>query len=157
MTVGELEQVTLVKPSDPMWEETATPLVGVPDDLLDDRQAQLQRRLSVRESVEGEARELLMRLLLSEHQAFALSEQELGEPDIVEHVIDTGNEKPVKAYPRSLPNALRMELEEELEKLESTWCIDLSNSPYASNLVLVEKIDKFISSERVLIFLTFAK
>ena len=79
MTVGELEQVTLVKLSDPLWEETANPLVRachLPDDLLDDRKAQLQRRLSVGESVEGEARELFMRLLLSEHQAFALSEQE---------------------------------------------------------------------------------
>ena len=100
MTVGELEQVTLVKLSDPLWEETANPLVRachLPDDLLDDRKAQLQRRLSVGESVEGEARELFMRLLLSEHQTFALSEQELGETDVVEHVIDTRVQKPVKA------------------------------------------------------------
>ena len=144
MTVGELEQVALVKWSDPLWEETVNPLVGVchlPDDLLDDRQAQLQGRLSLDVSVEGEARELFMRLLLSEHQAFALSEQELGETDVVEHVIDMGNAKPVKACPRRLQYALRVELEKERDRLESTGCIEPSNSPYASNLVLVRKKD----------------
>ena len=117
-------------------------MVGVchlPDDLLDDRQARLQGRLSVGESVEGEARELFIRILLSEHQAFALSKQELGVTDVVEHVIDTGNAKPVKACPRRLPYALRVELEEELDRLESTGCIEPSNSRYASNLVLVRK------------------
>ena len=98
MTVGESEKVALVKRSDSWWEETVNPLVRVchlSDDLLDDRQEKLQGRLSVGESVEGEARELFMRLLLSEHQAFALSEQELEETDVVEHVIDTGNAKPL--------------------------------------------------------------
>ena len=144
MTVGELEKVALVKRSDSRWEKTVNPLVGVchlSDDLLDDRQEKLQGRLSFGESVEDEARELFMRILLSEHQAFALSEQELEESDVVEHVIDTGNAKPVKTCPRRLPYALHVELEEELDRLESTGCIEPSSSPYTSNLVLVRKKD----------------
>ncbi len=81
------------------------------------------------ESVESDARELFMRRLQSEHQAFTLLEQELGETDVVEHVIDTATEKPVKACPLRLPYALRsMELE-ELDRLESTGCIEPFNSP----------------------------
>ena len=66
---------------------------------------------------------------------------ELGETNLVEHVIDTGEAKPAKSLPRRLPYALRRELEEELVRLESTGCIEPSTSPYASGLVLVRKKD----------------
>ena len=47
----------------------------------------------------------------------------------------------IKACPRRLPYALRVELEEELDRLESTGCIEPSSSSYTSNLVLVRKKD----------------
>ena len=67
--------------------------------------------------------------------------RELGETDLVEHSIDTGNAKPVETFPRRLPNALREELEGEFNKLMATGCIEHSTSPYASGLVLVRKKD----------------
>ena len=46
--------------------------------------------------------------------SFAINDTELGDIDLVEHAIDTGNVKP---FPRRLPYALRKELEEELSTL----------------------------------------
>ena len=72
---------------------------------------------------------------------FALEDTELGETGLVEHVIDTGEAKPVKTSPGRLPYVLRKEPEDELIKLETTGCIEPSASPYASGLVLVSKKD----------------
>ena len=70
---------------------------------------------------------------------FALCDKELEETGLVSHSIDTGNTKPVKAFPHRLPYALRAELEEEMTKLMDMGCIEPSNSSYASPLVLVMK------------------
>jgi len=72
---------------------------------------------------------------------FALSEEELGATDLVEHVIDTGQAKPTRTTPRRLPYSVRAKLEDELRKLLQTKCIELSSSPYASGLVPVCKKD----------------
>ena len=79
--------------------------------------------------------------MLSKHNCFALNDTELGETDVVEHSIDTGDAKPVKMCSRRLPYALRKEPEEELTKLTAAGCIEPSTSPYASGLVLVRKKD----------------
>lgn len=47
----------------------------------------------------------------------------------------------MKTFPQQLPYALRKELEDELNKLLDTGCIEQSTSPYASGLVLVWKKD----------------
>jgi len=61
-----------------------------------------------------------------------MSDTKLGETNLVEHTIYTGEAKPVKTAPRRLPCAVRRELEEELIRLELTGCIEPSSSPYAS-------------------------
>ena len=78
-------------------------------------------------------------MLLAQSDVFALSDEELGETDLVSHIIDTGDAKPVKTLPRRLPYALRAELEEEMRKLMDIGCIEPSSSSYASPLVLVRK------------------
>ena len=78
-------------------------------------------------------------MLLAQSDVFALCDEELGETDLVSHSIDTGDSKPVKAFPHRLPYALRAELEEEINKLMDIGCIEPSTSPYASPLVLVRK------------------
>ena len=70
-----------------------------------------------------------------------MSDAELGVMDIVEHNIGTGETKPVRTSLRSLPYALRKELQEELGRLTTSGCIEPSTSPYASGLVLVPKKD----------------
>ena len=85
----------------------------------------------------------MLNCLLKKNEVFALSEEELGETDIVKHSIDTSHSgaKPVKEVARRLPYALRQQLEVELDKLLEIKCIEPANSPYASPLVLVRKPD----------------
>ena len=79
---------------------------------------------------------------MKKSEVFALSDEELGETDVVEHSIDTSTAKPMKQPPRRLPYALQKQLEDELDKLLKINCIEpASSSPYASPLVLVRKPD----------------
>ena len=70
------------------------------------------------------------------NETFALSDEELGETDIVKHSIDTSGAKPVKEAARRLPYALRQQLKVELDKLLKIKSIEPANSPYASPIVL---------------------
>ena len=73
------------------------------------------------------------------NDVFALSDDELGETNVVTHAIDTRNAPPVKSTARRLPYSLRKELEEEMDNLLQSGCIEPSISPYSSPLVLVRK------------------
>ena len=70
---------------------------------------------------------------------FTLTDDELGETNLVTHHINMGDAKPVKALLQRLPYAVLKELEKELSKLIQIRCVELSSSPYASPLVLVQK------------------
>ena len=83
----------------------------------------------------------LREAVLSHHSVFALSDEELGETNLVEHEIKLTDNTTITSPPRRLPYALRTELEEELECLLNTGCIEPSTSPYSSGLVLVQKKD----------------
>ena len=87
----------------------------------------------------------MLNLLLEKNETFALSDEELGETDIVKHSMDTSGAKPVKEEARRLPYALRQQLEVELDKLLKIKCIEPANSPYASPIVLVRKPDGNLS------------
>ena len=84
----------------------------------------------------------LQEAVLSHHNVFALSDEELGETNLVEHEIKLTDNTTIMALPRWLLYALRTELEEELEYLLNTGCIEPSTSPYSSGLVLVRKKDE---------------
>ena len=86
-------------------------------------------------------RQRVIDCLMSVEKVFALSDEELGETELVEHCIDTGGAKPVRTSPRRFPYSLRSELEEELRKLLRTKCIEPANRAYASLLVPVRKKD----------------
>ena len=57
----------------------------------------------------------------------------------MEHSIDTKDVPPVSTSLGRIPYALRDELEKELDNLQKSGCIEESNSPYTSALVLVRK------------------
>ena len=42
-------------------------------------------------------------ILLTQSDVFTLTDEELGETDLVSHSIDTRDAKPIKALPRRLP------------------------------------------------------
>ena len=64
-------------------------------------------------------------MLLTQLDMFALTDEELGETDLVSRSIDTGDAKPVKPLPCRLPYTLRKELEDRYKttvtKVNGYW------------------------------------
>ena len=104
-----------------------------------ERSEELRKQLQIGSDLMPTERDQMETLLLTQSDVFVLSDEELGETDLVSHSIDTGNAMPVKTLPCRLPYTSRKELEEEMQKLMDNGCIDPSNSSYASLLVLVRK------------------
>ena len=88
-----------------------------------------------------EDREPLKVLLTSYVDVFALDSSELGTTQLVTHSINTGQNKPIKQPVRRMPFALRRKVEELIEEMLSQEVIELSGSPWASPIVLVQKKD----------------
>ena len=57
------------------------------------------------------------------------------------HVIDTGDHKPIKQAPYRLAPHLKQWVREEIQQLLATGIIQLSQSPWASPIVIVPKKD----------------
>ena len=140
--VGTIESGVIVPQVDPVWEDTSDMQVRLCETSstdLETRKTELQMQLQIGEQLSNQEKTSLEELLLAYSDVFALTDEELGETDLVTHSINTGDAKPVKTLPRRLPYALHQELEEEMRKLIDLGCIEASNSPYASALVLVRK------------------
>ena len=139
--IGVLEEVTRIDKTDDIWTEQSPEVVRVcqTNNVSKSRCQELGSQLQIGNACDEEEKLKVKELLLQYHDIFALCDEELGETDIVTHSIDTGMSPPVKSTPRRLPYALRKELEEELETLLRTGCVEPSVSPYSSPLVLVHK------------------
>jgi len=137
--VGAIELDVIVPQVDPVWEDTLevqVQLCVTSSMEMEMRKAELQVKLQMGKQLSNQEKNL-EDLLLAHSDVFALTDEELGETDLVTHSIDAGNAKLIKTVPRRLPYALRQELEEE--KLMELGCIEPSSSPYASALVLMRK------------------
>ena len=73
---------------------------------------------------------------------FSKHEYDLGRTDLVEHVIETGNAKPICQRLRKHPQAYLGVIDTEIAKMEACGVIEPSCSPWASNVVVVTKHDK---------------
>lgn len=72
---------------------------------------------------------------------FATDKNDIGRTHLTKHVIDTGDEQPVKQRPRRIPRAHTGELQNQVKQLADTGVIRPSNSSWASNVLLVRKKD----------------
>ena len=138
-TIGKIKPVELVTQGDPHWEISSHANVRVCKLDSDREETSLLEQLKIGDAVSEVQKKGLVELLLQHSEAFALKDEELGETSIVEHAIDTKDAPPVSTSLRRIPYALRDELEKELDNLQKSGCIEESNSPYTSALVLVRK------------------
>lgn len=77
--------------------------------------------------------------LLSEYSS--LFDKSEGRTSVEKHKIDTGDARPIKQVPRSLPLAKREEVNELIEDMHGKNVIEPSESPWSSPVVLVKKKD----------------
>ena len=68
---------------------------------------------------------------------FAISAEELGHTELVQHTINTGDHPPIKQLPHHTPFALRGQIEQMIAKMLEQGVITTSSSP----VVLVAKKD----------------
>ncbi|EYC11418.1 hypothetical protein Y032_0050g1903 [Ancylostoma ceylanicum] len=73
--------------------------------------------------------------------AFAISDKELTQTELVKMEINTGENTPVKLKTRPVPLGIRTKLREMLQDLEKRAIIEKSSSEWAFPIVLVEKKD----------------
>ena len=67
--------------------------------------------------LDNHGKQQLITLILQYHDIFALDNNELGCAKEIAHGIDTGDQKPIKQYPRRVPFALRRKVEEMIQEM----------------------------------------
>lgn len=85
------------------------------------------------------SQKLLLDLLLEYQDAFSKNDLDLGLTHVSEHIIDTGEAKPIKLPPRRVPIAYAEAELQTINDMEKQGIIRKSNSPWASPLNLVLK------------------
>ena len=81
--------------------------------------------------------------MLKKHwKAFALSMKEIGRTDIIKHVIDTGDSKPVYVRPRRYDEQDQKIIDEQVKEMLEADIIKPSISPYNAPILLVRKGEK---------------
>lgn len=83
-----------------------------------------------------------VRQTLKEYQdVFALTDEQLGKTEIVKHLINTGNAKPIKERLWHVPQYAVEEVDRQGDDMLKWGIIEPSNSPWAAGVVLVRKKD----------------
>ena len=83
----------------------------------------------------------LSELLIKYEDIFIKPDGVLGQTDLVEHDIETGDSKPIKIPPRRIPIFKRNQVDEELEKMIAQGIVEPSDSPWSAPICLVKKKD----------------
>ncbi|XP_064622364.1 uncharacterized protein LOC135484659 [Lineus longissimus] len=83
----------------------------------------------------------LAKLLLEFQHVFSKDENDIGQTNLVEHLIDTGDALPIKQNPHKVPLAYQDDERKSIQKLLKQGTIRPSTSPWASPIVLVKKKD----------------
>ena len=140
--IGVLEAVELVTAEDPIWKEPVDPIVAAVSDASEQEQRKqtLGEEVSIKKECSAKDRSTLLDIILANHCTFALSDEDLGETDLVEHDINLTDSVPITTDPR-IPYVLCAELERVRKTALKTNCIEPSTSSYSSGLVLVRKKD----------------
>ena len=83
--------------------------------------------------------EQLKAAVLDYADLFALSPFELGVTDLVSHFIDRGYNSPIRQPARRTPFSLHQKVTEIVQQMLMQGVVCLSQSPWASPVVLVQK------------------
>ena len=102
-----------------------------------------QFRESLLETLTSEQVNLVEKLLLKWKDVFSLHDLDLGKTSLTKHHINLSEPTPFKERHRRIPPAMVQSVREHLKEMLDLGVIRPSNSPFASNVVLVKKKDGF--------------
>ena len=102
---------------------------------------QMQFRESLLETLTSEQMNLVEKLLLKWKDVFSLHDLNLGKTSLTKHHINLSDPTPFKERHRRIPPAMVLSVREHLKEMLDLGVIRPSNSPFASNVVLVKKKD----------------
>jgi hypothetical protein len=91
--------------------------------------------------VTPEEKEQVRGLLHEFRDIFSRNEFDIGETNLGEHAIDTGDAKPIRQPLRRHPQQLLQDIDTQVQKMVEAGIVEKSASPWASNLVMVRKKD----------------
>ncbi|MEZ4720247.1 MAG: RNase H-like domain-containing protein [Flavobacteriales bacterium] len=91
--------------------------------------------------VTGDNKTKIVKLLQEYQDVFSRHEFDLGETNLIDHEIITGDAKPVRQSLRRHPVQMLEKIDEYVDQLLGADVIKEENSPWASNIVLVRKKD----------------
>ena len=91
--------------------------------------------------LEPEQQERVLDLVLKYQGIFALPNGGLGHTTLVQHTVDTGNNRPIKQPTRRMPLPQREIADREVDKMLEKGYTEPSDSQCASPVVLVTKKD----------------
>ena len=86
-------------------------------------------------------KEKLLSLLRNYSDVFSKDELDLGDANLVQHTIDTGQNRPIKQQLRRQPMHLLDKIDEQVQQMLTAGVVEPTSSPWASNVVVVKKKD----------------
>ena len=98
-------------------------------------------KLNINAKLSASERQQLIDLLASYKNAISWSKYDLGQTDLVEHSIDTGDHEPIRSAPYKQPVKLQEVTHQLVEEMLGNEIIESSRSPWSSPIVLVKKKD----------------
>jgi hypothetical protein len=84
-------------------------------------------------------RELLIKVLARNQSAFLWNAKEMGHTKLIEHVIPTGNSRPINTKQYPIPSVARERVQEQVDEMLENKLIRPSYSPWCSPVLLVKK------------------
>ena len=97
--------------------------------------------LTVDTNLNTEQQEQLRQLLLKYVNVFASNPQSPTVTHGIQHTINTGEQQPIKQYPRRVSPAMEELIQKEVKQMAQNSIIQRSSSPWSSPVVIVKKPD----------------
>ena len=89
--MGSVEPAVVIPENDPVWAESSTAVLLCQASSEAKRNKQLKEELQIGVQLTSQERDQMEQMLLARSDVFALSDEELGETDLVDYNLNLGN------------------------------------------------------------------
>ena len=137
--LGTLEELSSEQHATEAEDMVVSLQVKAQEELSDSRAAEVSKAVDVYPGCSPHETTLFQTCVQYAADVFALSSEELGEVEEVQHSIDTGVSPPIRQAPRRTPFALRPKIAQMVSDMLASDVIQESKSPWSSPVVLVRK------------------